>query len=143
MQMRNDPADIMKKITRHVVSIDNEGMGIRVQRRHVNQRWLRTRVGYANGARNFIYYHIRRYVGALRPSFDAGSIRNKPAGVTECGVLAKSATQILSTWYINAGVKNARAHMPAVRAHVRRVSEIPTSILAIILFLFFFFKSTK
>lgn len=30
MQMRNDPADIMKKITRHVVSIDNEGTNIHV-----------------------------------------------------------------------------------------------------------------
>lgn len=30
MQMRNDPADIMKKITRHVVSIDNEGTNIRM-----------------------------------------------------------------------------------------------------------------
>jgi len=30
MQMQNDPADIMKKITRHVVSIDNEGTDVRV-----------------------------------------------------------------------------------------------------------------
>lgn len=83
--MQNDPADIMKKITRHVVSIDNEGTSITLTREPAAcvQRGF-ARASYANGRRNFIYYHICRYAGALRPSFDrAGSIRNKSEKITE------------------------------------------------------------
>lgn len=40
MQMRNDLADIMKKITRHVVSIDNEGTSITL---HVKERRVGSR----------------------------------------------------------------------------------------------------
>lgn len=82
MQMQNDPADIMKKITRHVVSIDNEGTSITLTREPAAcvQRGLslRARASYTNGRHNFIYYHICRYASsALRASFDRARIDKK------------------------------------------------------------------